>query len=334
VTRVGGERSTTKDIYEFRIPIPVDELGIQNSELRIIDTPGLGDSRGLDEDAKSLATLEEFLDGHKELSTRIPNVILVFHKFTDNRYNGQGSAFVKMLRGLDEFRPRITDKNYSNVIFVFSHFMSETKAVTRNPKKKLAALKKVIKYNSQFPLPIVIAVAENRATDHTLPMVNGYYKLPNGDYYPKNLFDRITQITSGAQDVIGEAIIRTAFRDPDDFKVTSTDFPLVDPNNNKVPKFFGILAGAVYNVAQTGVPPPKSSTLLPGEDRGNTAHLQTTSMFSSVLEKVMEESRKSDERFQKMMERMQEQQIRMEERFDNLSHVISSFLQRLPRPSY
>jgi hypothetical protein len=253
VTRKGGERSTRKCIHEFRIPIPVDELGIQNSELRIIDTPGLGDSRGLDEDAKSLATLEEFLDGHEELSTRIPNVILVFHKFTDNRFNGEGSVFVKMIKGLDEFRPRITDKKYSNVIFVFSHFTSETKTVKRNPKKKLAALKKVIEDYTQFPRPIVIAVAENNPIEQSLPMLNGYYKLPNGDYYPKNLFDRITQITSGAQDVIGEAIIRTAFRDPDDFKVTSTEFHLVAPTSNKVSKFLGILFGFFVSVEQTEV---------------------------------------------------------------------------------
>jgi hypothetical protein len=253
VTRVGAEKSTTKDIHEFRIPIPVDELGIQNSELRVIDTPGLGDTKGLDQDAKFLATLEEFLDGHEELSTRMPNVILVFHKFTDNRFAGEGSAFVKMIRGLDEFRPRITDKKYSNVIFVFSHFTGEINPVIRNPKKKLAALKKVIEEYSQFPRPIVIAAAENKASEQNLPMVNGYYKLPNGDYYPRNLFDRITQITSGGQDVIGEAIIRTAFRDPDDFNVTASDFTLVDPKNSRVPKFLGILSGAVYNVEQTEV---------------------------------------------------------------------------------
>jgi hypothetical protein len=253
VTKVGAEKSTTKDIYEFRIPIPVDEHGIQNSELRVIDTPGLGDTKGFDEDAKFLATLEDFLDGHEELRTRKPNVILVFHKFSDNRFDGQQSAFVRMLKGLDEFRPRITDKKYSNVIFVFSHFMSETKTVTRNPKKKLAKLKKAIQDYSLFPRPIVIAVAENKAIDQNLPMVNGYYKLPNGEYYPQNLFNRITQITSGGQDVIGEAIIRTAFRDPDDFNVTRLELPLVDLKNSKVTKFLGILSGVLFNVDKTEV---------------------------------------------------------------------------------
>jgi hypothetical protein len=116
----------------------------QNLELSILLAK---ETKGLEEDAKILVTLEEFLDGHKELSTRMPNVILVFHKFSENRFDGQESAFVK---------------KYSNVIFVFSHFLSETKTVSRNPKKKLAALKKVIEDYNQFPHPIVISVYSSK----------------------------------------------------------------------------------------------------------------------------------------------------------------------------
>ncbi|ODM95788.1 putative ribosome biogenesis GTPase RsgA, partial [Orchesella cincta] len=42
VTLEGTGESTTSEIIEFRIPIPVDSLGVSNSQLRIIDTPGLG----------------------------------------------------------------------------------------------------------------------------------------------------------------------------------------------------------------------------------------------------------------------------------------------------
>jgi len=94
---VGDTISITTDIHEFRIPIEVDELGISNAELRVIDTPGLGDTRGLEQDARFLATLDDYFSNHEELSHRLPNVVLVFGKFHDNRFSGKGSKFVKML---------------------------------------------------------------------------------------------------------------------------------------------------------------------------------------------------------------------------------------------
>ncbi|CAL8136954.1 unnamed protein product [Orchesella dallaii] len=104
VTKTGHPLSTTTHIQEYKVTLPIDELGLANTELRIIDTTSLGDTRGVQQDAKSLATLDEFLLTHEELKDRIPNAVLVFHKFTDNRFAGEGSRYVRMLRGLDAFQ--------------------------------------------------------------------------------------------------------------------------------------------------------------------------------------------------------------------------------------
>jgi hypothetical protein len=253
VTKVGDEISTTNAIHEFRIPIQVDELGISNSELRVIDTPGLGDTKGLEQDAKFLATLEEFLSNHEELHNRIPNVVLIFHKFNDNRYAGEGSSFVKVLRGIDSFRMRLTDKYYSNVVFVLSHFTGETRETCRKPNKKLASFKRIIDEYSLFPKPITIVVAENKAAEEELPLVNGYYRLPNGEYYPRNLFEKIQQLTSSGGDPIGEAVITAAFRDSDHFNITSSSMSLVGSGNSKVAKYLGIVSGAIFNVEITEI---------------------------------------------------------------------------------
>jgi len=84
--------------------------------------------------------------------------------------------------------------------------------------------------------------------------VNGYFKFPNGDFYPRNLFEKITQITSRSGDEVGEAVIRTAFRDPDSFNTSVVDFPVIDDNSTAiVTKYLGILSGAVFNVENTEI---------------------------------------------------------------------------------
>ncbi len=250
---MGNVTSTTSHIHEFRVPVPIDELGITNSELRIIDTPGLPDTRGLERDARFLATLDEYLSGHEELSHRIPNIVLVFGKFHDNRYSGKGSNFVKMLNGLELFRDRLTDKKFSNVIFVLSHFMSETVEVTRRPTSKLRSFKKVIEEFSLFPKPISIVVAENKAESQGLTMLNGYFKLPNGEFYPRNLFDKIQQILTHSEDPIGEAVIRLGFKDSDNFNITGRHFTLVESDNGKAIKYLSHLSGALFEIEETEV---------------------------------------------------------------------------------
>ncbi|CAL8067922.1 unnamed protein product [Orchesella dallaii] len=141
ITKTGDFLSTTTHIHEYKVTMPIDELGLANTELRIIDTPSLGDTRGVQQDAKFLAILDQFLSTHEELKDRIPNAVLVFHKFTDNRFAGEGSRYVKMLRGLNAFREKLTDENYSNVIHVFTHFSSATKQTKRNPWARLATFK-------------------------------------------------------------------------------------------------------------------------------------------------------------------------------------------------
>lgn len=238
---------------EFRIPVPIDEIGVANSELRVIDTPGLGDTRGLEQDAKFLATLDSFLTNHEELKDKIPNIVLIFHKFHDNRFNGEGSQFVKMLRGLDSFRERITDENYSNIIFVLSHFCSETKINQRRPERRLSQFKNVINDFTQFPKPTLITVAENKAKDQELPMVNGYFKLPNNEYYPRNLFEKMELVTENGGDMIGLGVFRSAFRDSDDFNVTSRTFELLPREGNRVEHYLRILSNAMIGVEKTEI---------------------------------------------------------------------------------
>ncbi|CAL8147709.1 unnamed protein product [Orchesella dallaii] len=246
---------TTSEILEFHVPIPVPELGVTNSELRIIDTPGLGDSRGLQHDAIFLATLDNYLSEHSELKTKIPNLVLVFHHFTDNRYNGEASKFVNMIRGLDSFRTRITDENYSNVLFVFTHFCSETsKTLLQNPSIKLMRFKEVIEKYTLFPKPILTSVIENKGKENELLMVNDNYVLPNNEHFPSNLIHKFDTITMNGSDAMGRTIISTAFKNRrEHLNVSKSSFGLVSPHHPKVAKYSSLLSNSSFHYRKTEI---------------------------------------------------------------------------------
>ncbi|CAL8067906.1 unnamed protein product [Orchesella dallaii] len=253
ITKTGDYVSTTTDILEFRVKMPIDELGLENTELRVIDTPGLGDTRGVQHDAKFLATLDSYLSTHEELKDRKPNAVLVFHNFNDNRFAGEGSRYVKMMRGFDSFRERLTDSTYSNVIHVLTFYSGADKQVRRRPTERINTFRKVIQEYTTLPRPTIITLAENKGSENSLPMVNGYYRLDNNDYYPRNLFEQLEVITKNGEDPIGLGVFRAAFRDPQDFKVSNSTFKLTDNDGDKVQHYLRIVSNAYLDIKKTEV---------------------------------------------------------------------------------
>ncbi|CAL8067902.1 unnamed protein product [Orchesella dallaii] len=253
ITKTGDYVSTTTDILEFRVKMPIDELGLENTELRVIDTPGLGDTRGVQHDAKFLATLDSYLSTHEELKDRKPNAVLVFHNFNDNRFAGEGSRYVKMMRGFDSFRERLTDSTYSNVIHVLTFYSGADKKVRRRPTERINTFKKVIQEYTTLPRPTIITLAENKGSENSLPMVNGYFRLDNNEYYPRNLFEQLEVITKNGEDPIGLGVFRAAFRDPQDFKVSNSTFKLTDNDGDKVQHYLRIVSNAYLDIKKTEV---------------------------------------------------------------------------------
>jgi hypothetical protein len=215
IARVGGLSSSEPEITEYSVKVDVPELGLQNSQLRIIDTPGLGSSEGLEQDARVLASLRHYIRNHDELGRGgiVPNVVLIFSKFDDNRIEGQSSYFVKMLSGYDQvkdlFLQQAPTNSSSNVLYVFSGLLRETDRVSRKPGPKLEIFKSVIRNFTTFPEPILLTVAENEAREEELEEVDGNFKLPNKELYPQNVIDKMLQITKQCNDSTGTAIIES-----------------------------------------------------------------------------------------------------------------------------
>lgn len=199
------------------------------------------------QDAKILATLDSYLSYHEELKNRLPNIILIFHKFPEPRFE---QHFFKLIRAMDYFRKRITDKNYSNVIFVFSHLCWAVKRDKRRPERRLGIFQEIIEEYTSYPKPIHLVIAENKRTviEYELPMLNGYYKLPNNESYPKNLFDKLDLITQKGRDMIGQGVFRTAFRNSNNFNVSRITVNLVDTimDYNSVERYFGVQPYSYY----------------------------------------------------------------------------------------
>lgn len=250
ITKVGDFVSTTSDILQFSIPVPVPDLGMNNTALHVIDTPGIVDTRGIAEDARFLAYLDDFLSKHEDLRRNLPNVVLMFSKFSDNRYRGDEANFVKMLRTIDLFKDKIIDKKATNVIFVLTHYMSETKDLTRDPSERIQSIRNVIQEFSTLPRPIHIVLAENKPEESHLPSINGFYRLPNGEFYPKNLFNQMQRNLVNNGDPVGEAIIRSAFSNSDNFRISGKRTRLLHKSNAKVTRYLGLLAA--FNIPVSG----------------------------------------------------------------------------------
>ncbi|CAL8121548.1 unnamed protein product [Orchesella dallaii] len=253
ITKSGDNISSTSDIIEFRLLVPIDELGLGNTQLRVIDTPGLGDNEGTMHDARFLATLDSFLSTHEELNDLKPNAILVFHRFNDDKFDADDSRYVKMLRGIDSFRERLTDDNFSNVIHVLTHYSSVSGSTKRRPTDRINTFRNAIQRCTTFPRPTIITVAENNWAEELLPGINGYFRLPNNEYYPRNLFEQLEFITKNAEDPIGLAVFRSAFRDSQEFNVTMTPFKLTSIEGDMVQRYHRIFSDTYLEINQTEV---------------------------------------------------------------------------------
>lgn len=100
--------------------------GIYN-DIFIIDTPGLNDSNGSEQDAQNINTMNEYI----RQNPRIKGIIILL-KFTDNRITGSVKDSLKAFADMfpmNEF--------WSHVIFILSHFYANTPEEKERRKEKL-----------------------------------------------------------------------------------------------------------------------------------------------------------------------------------------------------
>ncbi len=255
-----GELSPANpEIIEYSIDVK-DISGLGNAQLRIIDTPGLGSSEGLTQDARILQSLTDYIKGHEELGIGgvIPNVVLIFSKFDDNRIGGQSSSFVKMLRGYEQIRDlylsKSTESNTSNILFVLSGLLRQTHRVSSNPGPKLDTFKTIIRNFTTFPEPLLLTVVENQARENELEEVDGNFKLPNKELYPQNLIDKMLNVTDQCNDTVGTSIIQSVMSRRREVEVrVRRNGTMAERGENSMQETLGLLAFKDFHVDVTEI---------------------------------------------------------------------------------
>ncbi|XP_037042297.1 uncharacterized protein LOC119078725 [Bradysia coprophila] len=249
ITSVGEGVSCTKEILEFVIELPSENLGISNSEIHVIDTPGFGDTeRGLEFDAKVLANVDKLF---KEKGF-IPNFILLAVNITDKRLEGQFAPFVKLLQAIKrQLSGAVLDLEHPNLLVVLTHLCSMIPKFQRDPLSKKEIIQRLVRENIGIA-SVHVEFAENMSDEYELEKIGEYYQLPNGDLFPRNIYQSLVKIGSGT-DPIGHGLLNEAYPKLQSAKLPVKQFvhAIVDvPSLNSVVE--GLLRLQIYATTELG----------------------------------------------------------------------------------
>ena len=200
--------SDTKSVTEYIANLVSDSWEVQNMEIGFIDPPGWGDTQGDLQDARNIAAIEQFIENHPHLGSRIykcyPSIILIAVNANDKRLDGADSGLCKMLIALRHLD--IVDKKRPNIIFILTHIMGLPPG---NFAEEIDEISKIIKKNCRRHLDVdpVVVCLENKPELYLLEKEGDWSVLPDGKRQPLNLFNAmIKQMTSNGDEIGVEAV--------------------------------------------------------------------------------------------------------------------------------
>ena len=107
----------------------------QYNDIFIIDTPGLNDSNGPEQDERNINLMNDFI----KQNPRIKGIIILL-KFTDNRLTGSIKKSLKIFYNMFPM-----NNFWNHVVLIFSHFYANTEQEKQRRKEAL-----IRKYNQEF----------------------------------------------------------------------------------------------------------------------------------------------------------------------------------------
>ncbi|XP_021951089.1 uncharacterized protein LOC110848234 [Folsomia candida] len=223
--------------------------------LKLIDTPGVGNPLNAVWDTKVIATLKKYMDTDRELSHCIPNVVLIVGRFDDERLTDANGPFVKSLQAINLLNSRLFDKFSCNVVILLTHFMQGDEAYRASSHFRRDEVMDLIKNYTQFPQMPYIIFGENSIVRKTGGR-NMFIRHPEyggkcfnlsehddssaEDIYPSNLIDLIIKISAGStQGALGPEYFRSIFQNRERlFLWGSCSLPLVSSERKRFQKAF------------------------------------------------------------------------------------------------
>ncbi len=200
--------------------------------LGIVDTPGLGDTAGKEQDARNLASIQKFIvekNGRKP-----PNLVMLLLRADGNRDIGPDSKLANCIRVFlqsEEHSMGLTQSG-QNVIIVMTHALNishHDDRWTKLAKEKVTAVKNFVYQQTKWNIPVVLL--ENDAPNSRMKKQGDWTVLPNKQHQPKNLFDEITRVLKQRQDSQCQIVVNSYFaRSQKDSAVTVRKGPSVLAN--------------------------------------------------------------------------------------------------------
>ena len=238
---VSGKASDTTSVNAYTTATKCAERSVGDLKLTLVDTPGMNDTRGLNQDACNFHAIKTFCRENIQIDDKImfPNIVLLCVPSTDKRIDGPESTFTKNLRTLKSLQ--VIDTDRPNLVIAVTHAC----ALPNKKKSKWEEKKKSITENYQnivrvslgFEVPVVFLENEYEEEELKEDAEKRGTFLPDGEIQPVNLFKTLTEKARENEDEIALMVLREAYRDGAKGKLSanrSTPATVAEPDGSNL----------------------------------------------------------------------------------------------------
>ena len=199
-----GKTSTFNHLFHTSLPVSTETSATRSVDVysavargkrlvfNAVDTPGLEDTSGIYQDACNMHALQKFRKESVGIG-KIPNIILLTVKSTDNRDNGPQSAFVKNIRTLESLK--LIDREKRNIVIVVTHACAIPPG-DWNPKTQEIMKKYRSLIWDELEIDVPVIFIENKFDGYELEkddQKTGTF-LPDRQVQPLNLFQALLKL--------------------------------------------------------------------------------------------------------------------------------------------
>ena len=215
VAMISDQESKTNATTEYLLTVDEPDYEVRDLSMSIIDTPGLNDTAGVDQDACNFASMKEFLQTHPNIDKKIyPNLVFLVVSAMDKRIAGVNSNLVKTLRGIKYLE--VVDKNHPNLVVILTFCCSVPRSNVHKWKEKIEKKKQdistVVFKVLAVRAPVIPMENAYGDDDHDLEKDGDFTVLPNDERQPKNLYEACLLLLEENRDHFGLVVLNSVFQ--------------------------------------------------------------------------------------------------------------------------
>ena len=204
--------SGTRAVTEYVSLLEMPHLAVKDLPIAMVDTPGMCDTEGLDQDAKNVFAIQKYLNMHLGPG-KVPNLILLLIRSTENRLLGSESRFKKQVACLKQLK--VTDHRKSNIVVVVTHACMQITAQATDDWEAKFTQKistALSRYGGIEGTPVVFIENNHKKYGLNFDESTGASCLPNGKIQPRYIFDQMLSTLKDAGDDLGYLAVKQAYK--------------------------------------------------------------------------------------------------------------------------